>query len=80
MDIDLNKTKLSIEILSKKLNWMSKLKERGFFSKNYTSEINLAAPKSYQSDIKRRILFYNSKEKILLYHAIFMEKIVKIFL
>ena len=80
MDIDLNKTKLSIEILSKKLNWMSKFERTRIFQQNYTSEINLAAPKSYQSDIKRRILFYNSKEKILFYHAIFMEKIVKIFL
>ena len=63
MDIDLNKTKLSIEILSKKLNWMSKFERTRIFQQNYTSEINLAAPKSYQSDIKRRILFYNSKEK-----------------
>ena len=80
MDIDLNKTKLSIEILSKKLNWMSKFERTRIFQQNYTSEINLAAPKSYQSDIKRRILFITQKKKILFYHAIFMEKIVKIFL
>ena len=39
------------------------MKEQGFFSKITHQRSNLAAPKSYQSDIKRRILFYNSKEK-----------------
>ena len=80
MDIDLNKTKLSLEILNKKLHWMSKFDKARIFKQNYTTEINLAAPKSYQSDIKRRILFITLKKKIHLYHAIFTEKIVKIYL
>ena len=33
MDIDLNKTKLSLEILNKKLHWMSKFEKQGFLSK-----------------------------------------------
>ena len=35
MDIDLNKTKLSLEILSKKLNWMSKFDRKRIFEQNY---------------------------------------------
>ena len=63
MDIDLNKTKFSLDILNKKLNWMSEFDKTRIFEQNHTSATNLVAPKSYQSNIKRRILFYDNKDK-----------------
>ena len=63
MDIDLNKTKLSIEILSKKLNWMSKFERTRIFQQNYTSEINLAAPNHINLTLKEEFFFITQRKK-----------------
>ncbi|MDA7715342.1 hypothetical protein N8827_02000 [Pelagibacteraceae bacterium] len=63
MKIDLNKTKQSLEILNKKLNWMSNFDDSRIFKQKYSFENTLEAPKNYYSDLRRRILYYNFNEK-----------------
>lgn len=62
MKIDYKKTKQSIDILNKKLNMMKEFDNNRIFDLEIAKENIIEAPKSYQSTIKRKIMYYDDYE------------------
>ena len=60
--IDYKKTKQSIDILNKKLNMMKEFDNNRIFNLEIAKENIIEAPKSYQSTIKRKIMYYDDYE------------------